>query len=52
VFAPDKTVRQSLKEIQTFDRKLVIPKEYASLLNSNIKFHFLDDDSSTLNTID
>jgi type III restriction enzyme len=52
VFAPDKTVRQSLREIQTFDRNLVIPPEYASVLNSNIKFHFLDDDSSTLNTID
>lgn len=52
VFAPDRTVRQSLKEIQTFDRSLVIPLEYASLLNSNLKFHFLDDDSSTLNTID
>lgn len=52
VFAPDKTVRQSLKEIQTFDRNQVIPPEYASVLNANIKFHFLDDDSSTLNTID
>lgn len=52
VFAPDKTVRQSLKEIQTFDRNLIIPPEYASILNSNVKFHFLDDDSSTLNTID
>lgn len=52
VFAPDRTVRQSLKEIQTFDRSLVIPAEYASLLNSNLKFHFLDDDASTLNTID
>ena len=52
VFAPDKTVRQSLKEIQTFDRSLVVPKEYASLLNANVKFHFLDDDSSTLNSID
>lgn len=52
VFAPDKTVRQSLKEIQTFDRNQVIPPEYASVLNANVKFHFLDDDSSTLNTID
>jgi antitoxin component of MazEF toxin-antitoxin module len=52
VFAPDKTVRQSLKEIQTFERNKVIPSEYASVLNANIKFHFLDDDSSTLNAID
>lgn len=52
VFAPDRTVRQSLREIETFDRSKVIPPEYASVLNSNIKFHFLDDDASTLNTID
>lgn len=52
VFAPDRTVRQSLREIETFDRSLVIPPEYANVLNTNIKFHFLDDDASTLNTID
>jgi type III restriction enzyme len=51
VFAPDRTVRQSLKEIQTFDRAKVIPPEYASLIDSNIRFHFLDDSTSTLNTI-
>ena len=52
VFAPDRTVRQSLREIETFDRSQVIPPEYSSILNTNIKFHFLDDDASTLNTID
>ena len=52
VFAPDKTVLQSLREIQTFDMKKVIPSEYASILSSNIKFHYLDDSSTTLNTID
>src|SRR5690554_1858610 len=52
VFAPDRTVRQSLREIETFDRSQVIPPEYSSVLNTNIKFHFLDDDASTLNTID
>ena len=52
VFAPDRTVRESLREIETFDRSKVVPQEYANILNSNIKFHFLDDDSSTLNTID
>jgi len=51
VFAPDRTVRESLREIETFDRSKVVPQEYANILNSNIKFHFLDDDSSTLNTI-
>jgi type III restriction enzyme len=56
VFAPDLTVRQSLKEIQTFDRSLVIPPEYVSILNANIKFHYLQEGGSsgkvTLNTID
>ena len=37
VFAPDRTVRQSLREIETFDRSQVIPPEYSSVLNTNIK---------------
>ena len=52
VFAPDKTVLQSLKEIQTFDKSLVIPPEYARVLDTNIKFHFLDDTGISLNTLD
>ena len=52
VFAPDKTVLQSLREIQTFDFNNVIPGEYSNFLNSNVKFHILDDTSTTLNTID
>ena len=52
VFAPDKTVLQSLREIQTFDFNKVIPEEYAHFLVSNLKFHILDDASTTLNTID
>ena len=41
VFAPDKTVLNSLREIQTLDKSLVVPPEYVSFLDSNIKFHFL-----------
>lgn len=52
VFAPDKTVLQSLKEILTFDKSLVVPPEYARVLNSNIKFHFLEETGTTLNTLD
>lgn len=52
VFAPDKTVLQSLKEIMTFDKKLVVPEEYANWLDANVKFHFLDESGRTLNTID
>ncbi|WP_278682642.1 TnsA endonuclease N-terminal domain-containing protein [Paraclostridium bifermentans] len=52
VFAPDKTVLHSLKEIQTFDKSLVVPPEYVSFLDAHIRFHFLEEDGVTLNTID
>ena len=52
VFAPDKTVLDSLHEIMTFDKTKVVPPEYASVLDSNIKFHFLVDTGTTLHTID
>jgi len=51
VFAPDKTVLQSLREIMLFDKSKVVPKEYLNFLDSNIKFHFLDNDTY-LNTIE
>jgi hypothetical protein len=52
VFAPDKTVLQSLKEIKTFDKSKVIPKEYINWLNANIKFHFMEESGTTLPTMD
>lgn len=52
VFAPDKTVLESLREIQTFDKTKVVPPEYVSQLDSNIKFHFLDQDGTSLQTMD
>lgn len=52
VFAPDKTVLQSLREIMTFDKTKVVPMEYACVLDSNIKFHFLDEAGTILHTID
>lgn len=52
VFAPDKTVLQSLREIMTFDKTKVLPPEYARVLDANIKFHFLDESGTVLNTID
>ena len=52
VFAPDKTVLQSLREIKTFDMGLVVPGEYVPFLVGNLKYHYLDDTSTTLNTID
>lgn len=52
VFAPDKTVLQSLKEIVTFDKSKVVPVEYIGVLDANIKVHFLEDSGTTLNTLD
>lgn len=52
VFAPDKTVLESLREIMTFDKTKVVPPEYARVLDQNIKFHFLDETGITLHTID
>lgn len=52
VFAPDKTVLESLREIMTFDKSKVVPPEYARVLDSNIKYHYLDETGTILNTID
>lgn len=52
VFAPDKTVLESLREIMTFDKSKVVPLEYARVLDANIKFHYLDESGTTLHTID
>jgi len=52
VFAPDKTVLQSLLEIQTFDKSKVVPPEYVNFLNTHLQFHFLDEAGITLNTMD
>lgn len=52
VFAPDKTVLQSLREIMTFDKTKVVPPEYARVLDANIKSHFLDETGAVLHTID
>lgn len=52
VFAPDKTVLQSLREIVTMDKEKVVPPEYCRVLDQNIRFHFLDDTGITLNTLD
>lgn len=52
VFAPDKTVLESLREIITFDKTKVVPPEYAKVLDANIKFHFLEESGTTLHTLD
>lgn len=52
VFAPDKTVLESLREIVTFDKSLVVPPEYARILDQNVKVHFLEDTGTSLQTLD
>jgi type III restriction enzyme len=52
VFAPDTTVLQALREIQTFDKARVVPAEYVAWLDANIRFHFLDEAGITLNLLD
>lgn len=52
VFAPDKTVLQSLKEIPTFDKSLVVPPEYVPVIDQNLRVHFLEDTGTTLHTLD
>ncbi|NJL42118.1 MAG: DEAD/DEAH box helicase family protein, partial [Leptolyngbyaceae cyanobacterium SM1_4_3] len=52
VFAPDTTVLQSLREIQTFDKSKVVPPEYVNWLDTNIRFYFLDEAGMTLNILD
>lgn len=52
VFAPDKTVLQSLKEIETFDLTRVVPPEYVSFLTKHLRFHYLEEAGTSLNTLD
>jgi hypothetical protein len=52
VFAPDKTVLQSLKEIETFDKSKVVPPEYVNWLETSLKFFFLDESGDALNAIE
>ena len=52
VFAPDKTVLNALREIQTFDKSKVVPPEYLNWLDTHLNFHFLDDSGVSLNILD
>ncbi|WP_417251075.1 TnsA endonuclease N-terminal domain-containing protein [Castellaniella sp.] len=52
VFAPDKTVLQSLKEIEAFDLKHVVPDEYVNFLTMHLRFHYLEEAGTSLDTLD
>lgn len=51
IFAPDKTVLQSLREIERFDFTRVFPSEHANWLQANLKLQYLDEDGATLNVV-
>lgn len=52
VFAPDKTVLQSLREIESFDLTSVVPPEYANFLTTHLRFHYLEEAGTSLDTLD
>ncbi|WLA75042.1 DEAD/DEAH box helicase family protein [Bradyrhizobium diazoefficiens] len=52
VFAPDKTVLQSLKEIESFELTRVVPPEYVNFLTTHLRFHYLEEAGTTLDTLD
>jgi hypothetical protein len=51
IFAPDRTVLQSLREIESFDFSKVLPPECANRLQANINLHYLDEAGVTLNVL-
>jgi len=52
VFAPDKTVLQSLREIESFDLTRVVPPEYVNFLTTHLRFHYLQEAGTSLDTLD
>jgi hypothetical protein len=52
VFAPDKTVLHSLKEIEAFDLTRVVPPEYVNFLTMHLRFHYLEEAGTSLDTLD
>ena len=50
IFAPDKTIIESLKEIKYFDYARIFPREYEEVL-LNIKYHYLEDVKTELSLI-
>ena len=51
IFAPDKTVLQALREIESFDFSKVLPPEYANWLQANLSLQYLEEAGATLNVL-
>jgi hypothetical protein len=52
VFAPDKTVLQALREIESFDLTRVVPPEYVNFLTTHLRFHYLEEAGVSLDALD
>lgn len=52
VFAPDKTVLQSLREIESLDLRRVVPPEYVNFLTAHLRFHYLEEAGTSLTVLD
>jgi type III restriction enzyme len=52
VCSPDKTVLQSLRELESFPLSLVVPPEYVNFLTTHIRFHYLEEAGTSLDTLD
>ena len=52
IFAPDRTVLHSLREIESLDPAHVVPPEYVNFLRTHLRFHYLEEAGTTLNTLD
>nr|WP_315380729.1 TnsA endonuclease N-terminal domain-containing protein [uncultured Sphingomonas sp.] len=52
VCSPDKTVLQSLRELESFPLARVVPPEYVNFLTTHIRFHYLEEAGTSLDTLD
>ncbi|WP_198912058.1 hypothetical protein [Acetobacter lambici] len=48
VCSPDKTVLQSLRELESFPLARVVPPEYVNFLTTHIRFHYLEEAGTSL----
>lgn len=52
VCSPDKTVLHSLRELESFPLARVVPSEYVNFLTTHIRFHYLEEAGTSLDTLD
>lgn len=52
VCSPDKTVLHALRELESFPLARVVPPEYVNFLTAHIRFHYLEEAGTSLDTLD